>query len=110
MWSFPLGQHEGVAMIRDRLLPALRESEPAPLAFLITEQAPNTFPGLPVRVGENGAVLLFSYPDESAHRRHLDEAAARSHVRDAILPGLARLQTAAPRRLRLAPTGRSLLT
>ncbi|MEU7315434.1 NIPSNAP family protein [Streptomyces sp. NPDC007083] len=110
VWSFPPGQHEGVAMIRDGLLPALRESGPAPLAFLITEQAPNTFPGLPVRVGENVAVLLFSYPDESAHRRHLDEAAARSHVRDAILPGLARLQTAAPRRLRLAPTGRSLLT
>ncbi|MEU3192721.1 NIPSNAP family protein [Streptomyces sp. NPDC006992] len=109
VWSFPSGQRDGIASIRDGLLPALMETGPAPLAFLVTEEARNTFPGLPVRTGENVAVLLFSYPDENAHRRHLDEAAARIPVRDDVLPDLARLQTAAPRRLRLAPTGRSLL-
>lgn len=109
VWSFPPGRHEGVELIRDGLLPVLRETGPAPLAVLTTETAHNTFPRLPVRTGENIAAVFTSYPDESAHRRHLADVRAHPLVRDEILPGIEREQTAAPQELRLTPTGRSLI-
>lgn len=110
VWSFPPGQPDGIALIRDGLLPVLHKTGPAPLAALTTETAHNTFPRLPVRTGENVAALFTSYPDESAYRRHLADAQAHPLARDEILPGIEREQTAAPRILRLAPTGRSLLS
>ncbi|MGW0185401.1 NIPSNAP family protein [Streptomyces sp. NPDC003362] len=110
VWSFPPGRHHGITLIRDGLLPTLAETGPAPLAALTSETAPNSFPRLPVRTGENVAVVLTSYPGESAYRRHLAAVLAHPRVRDEILPGLEREQTAAPRTLRLAPTGRSLVS
>ncbi|MFJ8649411.1 NIPSNAP family protein [Streptomyces sp. NPDC093546] len=110
VWSFRPGDDSGVALIRDGLLPVLSETGPAPLALLATEPAPNTFSRLPVRTGENVAVLVASYPDERAYLRHLAAVQAHPLARDEILPGIARAQTAAPRTLRLAPTGRSLLS
>ncbi|WP_407567096.1 NIPSNAP family protein [Polymorphospora sp. A560] len=109
LWSFPPGRHEGVALVRDGLLPVLHETGPAPLAVLATETAHNTFPRLPVRTGENVAVIFTSYPDERAYRQHLADVRDHPVVRDDILPGIERAQTAAPRVLRLAPTGRSLI-
>ncbi|MGW1542169.1 putative quinol monooxygenase [Streptomyces sp. NPDC002309] len=110
VWSFPPGRSDGVTLIRDGLLPVLQETGPAPLAVLITEPARNTFPGLPVRAGENVVAVITSYPGESARLRHLADAHARPRVRDEVLPGIAREQTAPPRTLRLAPTGRSFLS
>ncbi|WP_436840551.1 NIPSNAP family protein [Streptomyces flavofungini] len=109
VWSFPPGRSEGVALIQDGLLPVLRETGPAPLAVLTTETAPNTFTRLPVRTGENVTVVLTSYPDEAARRRHAAEVQAHPLARDEILPGIERERTGAPRVLRLAPTGRSLV-
>ncbi|MFF1272217.1 NIPSNAP family protein [Streptomyces marokkonensis] len=109
LWSFPPGRQDGIALVRDGLLPVLRGTGPAPLAVLATESAPNTFPRLPVRTGENVVAVLTSYPDESDHRRHLADVRDHPLVRDAVLPALERAQTAAPRTLRLAPTGRSLI-
>ncbi|AXG79028.1 NIPSNAP family protein [Streptomyces paludis] len=109
VWSFPPGQHDGIALIRDGLLPLLHSTGPAPLAALTTETAHNTFDRLPVRTGENVVAVLTSYPDESAHRQHLADVLAHPLVRDEILPGIERNQTAAPLTLRLAPTGRSLI-
>lgn len=109
VWSFPPGRQNGIALIRDGLLPALQETGPAPLAFLTTEHAHNTFAGLPVRAGENVAAIVTSYPDESAHCRHLADLQAHPFARDEILPGVEREQTAAPQVLRLRPTGRSLI-
>ncbi|MFJ8697481.1 hypothetical protein [Streptomyces roseolilacinus] len=54
-------------------------------------------------------MILTSYPGERAHRRHLADAPARPFVRDGILPDIEREQAAAPRTLRLGPTGRSLI-
>ncbi len=110
VWSFPPGRHDGIALIRDGLLPVLRKTGPAPVAALTTETAHNTFPRLPVRTGENVAAVFTSYPDESAYRRHLADVQAHPLTRDEILPGIEREQTAAPRMLRLAPTGRSLIS
>ncbi|MBP8531764.1 putative quinol monooxygenase [Streptomyces sp. MK37H] len=108
IWSFPPGQPEGITLIRDGLLPVLHETGPAPLAALTTETAHNTFTRLPVRTGENVAVVFTSYPDERAQRRHLAEIQAQPRTRE-ILTGLRREQTAAPRTLRLTPTSRSLI-
>lgn len=109
VWSFPPGRSDGVALIQDGLLPVLSETGPAPLAVLTTETAPNTFTRLPVRTGENVAVALTSYPDERARRRHAAEVRAHPVARDEVLPGIERERLAAPRVLRLAPTGRSLI-
>ncbi|MEV7617684.1 NIPSNAP family protein [Streptomyces sp. NPDC089799] len=110
LWSFPPGRQDGIALIRDGLLPVLLETGPAPLALLITEHAHNDFPRLPVRSGENVVAILTSYPDETAHRRHLTDVRAHPLARGELLPAIEREQTAAPRRLRLAPTGRSLIS
>ncbi|MEU0395750.1 NIPSNAP family protein [Streptomyces sp. NPDC006208] len=110
VWSFPPGRHDGIALIRDGLLPVLLETGPAPFAFLTTNHAHNTFPRLPVRSGENVAVIFTSYPDESAHRRHLTDMQAHPLTRGELLPAIEREQTAAPRELRLTPTGRSLIS
>ncbi|WP_435859792.1 NIPSNAP family protein [Streptomyces narbonensis] len=109
LWHFHPGTHDGTRLIRDGLVPLLRRTGPAPLAVLVTEPAANTFPRLPVRTGENVVVVLTSYPDEDAHRRHLADALARPVVRNEILPGIERAQAAAPVFLRLAPTARSLI-
>lgn len=109
VWSFAPGRDEGIELIRDGLLPVLAETGPAPLALLATEHAANTFPRLPVRTGENVATIVTSYPDEDAHRRHLAEIRAHPLARGEVLPGIGREQTSAPRSLRLAPTGRSLV-
>ncbi|MEU7579901.1 NIPSNAP family protein [Streptomyces sp. NPDC041068] len=110
VWSFPPGRPEGIELIRDRLLPVLHETGPAPLAALATENAHNTFPRLPVRTGENVAVVFTSYADEDTYRKHL--TAIRDHplARDEILPRIEREQAVTPRTLRLAPTGRSAIS
>ncbi|MFD0415542.1 NIPSNAP family protein [Streptomyces sp. NPDC127108] len=109
VWFFPQGRSEGLALIRDGLLPVLRETGPAPLAVLTTETASNTFTRLPVRTGENVTVVLTAYPDEAAQRRHAAEVRAHPVARDEVLPGIERERSGAPRVLRLAPTGRSLI-
>jgi hypothetical protein len=109
VWSFPPGRSDGIALIRDGLLPVLHKTGPAPLAVLTTETAHNTFARLPVRTGENVAAVFTSYPDESAYRRHLAEVQDHPLTRE-FLPGIESEQTAAPRTLRLAPTGRSLIS
>ncbi|ROO86712.1 NIPSNAP protein [Actinocorallia herbida] len=106
VWSFPVQESEGAAAIRDRLVPLLGETGPAPIAVLVTEHAPNTFPRLPVRSGENVVAVLASYPGEAAARAHL--AAVRAHpvVKEEATAGIAGARVEV---LRLAPTGRSLV-
>lgn len=109
LWSFPPGRQDGIALIRDGLLPVLPRTGPVPFTALTTETAHNTFARLPIRTGENIAAVFTSYPDEIAYRQHLAQVQADPLVRDEILPGIEREQATAPRTLRLAPTGRSLL-
>ncbi|MFB7368266.1 NIPSNAP family protein [Streptomyces sp. NPDC056222] len=109
VWSFPPGKSDGAALIRDGLVPVLRTTGPAPLAVLTTETAHNTFTRLPVRTGENVTAVFTAYADEEAHRRHVAAIQAHPLARDEILPGIGREQASAPRMLRLAPTGRSLI-
>ncbi|WP_413105490.1 NIPSNAP family protein [Streptomyces sp. Inha503] len=108
IWSFPPGQHEGITLIRDHLLPILRETSPAPLAVLTTETAHNTFTRLPVRTPENTAVVFTPYPDTHARHQHLTEIQAHPDARE-ILTNIGREQITPPQTLRLAPTHRSLI-
>src|SRR5215468_1824869 len=76
--------------------PRLAAAGAAPLAWLQTEYAENTFPALPVRTGEHVFAWLARFPSQD----HLD-----AHLRaPAFLPALAGMITGEPQRLRLAPT------
>jgi hypothetical protein len=73
----------------------------APLAWLQTEYAENTFPALPVRTGEHVFAWLARFPSQG----HLD-----TYLRaPGLSPALAGMITGEPQRLRLVPTARSLL-
>ncbi|MEV4377805.1 NIPSNAP family protein [Streptosporangium sp. NPDC049644] len=89
--------------------PVMAETGARPLACLRTEYAENTFPALPVRTGENVFVWFsrFTGPDHLAD--HQDRLARSRTWHDRVLPELSETLTGAPRRLRLAPTARSLL-
>jgi hypothetical protein len=82
--------------------PLLAAAGAAPLAWFQTEYAENTFPALPVRTGEHVFAWLARFPG-----RHCLSAYLRAPVSSsAALEGMI---TGEPQRLRLAPTGRSLL-
>jgi hypothetical protein len=89
--------------------PLLTEAGAAPLAWLQTEYAENTFPALPVRAGEHVFAWLARFPSPDRLGAHLRELARCPAWRDRVLPALAGMITGEPQRLRLAPTGRSLL-
>jgi len=73
------------------------------LGCLVTEEAENDFPALPVREGEHALVCLLGYPDEAAFDSAQD---ARAEIRREAerLPGVHAVDE-----LRLAPTARSQL-
>jgi hypothetical protein len=48
---------------------AVEAIDGVPLAVLVTEQAPNGFPALPVREGENVTVTVTGFDDEAHHAR-----------------------------------------
>ena len=79
------------------IAPALTESGAAILGVFVTEPSANTFPALPIRENENVFVWLAGVGDAT----RVDVEAT-----DGGAPGV----TAAPQRLRLTPTARSLLT
>ncbi|HEY1175222.1 MAG TPA: NIPSNAP family protein [Phytomonospora sp.] len=80
----------------EEVRPVLSATGAAPLAYLETEYADNDFPGLPVRTGEHVFVWLAAESDPAgyADAPEWTELAAR---------------TARVERMRLSPTGRSLL-
>ncbi|GGO77014.1 NIPSNAP family protein [Nonomuraea cavernae] len=84
------------AFFAGHVRPVLAEAGVPPVACLESEHAANTFPALPVRTGENVFVWFarFDRPEDE---------------RDVPLPMLEGRLTAAPQRLRLAPTARSAL-
>lgn len=82
--------------------PALAAAGGEAVASLVTESSENTFPRLPVREGVSVFVTLMRMAGEDGFERLQDVPAGA-----AVLAELARRTTAT--RLRLAPTGRSLL-
>jgi hypothetical protein len=101
---------EAFATYFDRSIrPVMAETGAEPLACLQTEHAENTFPALPVRTGENVFVYFSRFADQADFASHL-KYLERSRVwRDLLQPQLSAMLADEPRRLRLAPTARSLL-
>jgi hypothetical protein len=94
-----------IEYVEGELTPALNHLGGALLAYLVTEKRPNTFPGLPVREGENVFIWFAGFPKGA-----IPDEAAPGHGR------LGRSIPAAPQQsqpiqvLRLEPAARSMLT
>ncbi len=93
-----------VDLFEKAIAPAVAERGGTMLGYFITEPSENTFPGLPVREGEDVLVWCVGYADRST----LERASGRAdEVRRAAADALGSRRS--PEVLRLAPTARSLL-
>ena len=90
-----------------RLAPRLVASGARPLAILETEPAPNTFPALPVRLGETVFVWFARFVNPAAYERHVAALAADSVWVKELEPALDSLLAAPTQALRRTPTARS---
>jgi quinol monooxygenase YgiN len=95
-------------LLRTRIEPQLREAGARPLASFVTETATNTFPALPVRLGESVLVLFTAFDDEAGHRR-FETARTASPAWTALDAALQPCLSRASETLRLKPARRSLL-
>jgi quinol monooxygenase YgiN len=101
---------EAFAEFFDRSIrPVMTESGATPVAWLQTEHAENTFPALPVRTGENVFAWFSRFADQADFAGCLQHLARSRAWRDHVQPQLSAMLADEPRRLRLAPTARSLL-
>jgi NIPSNAP len=78
-------------------------------ASFVTENSENTFPALPVRVGENVFVWFSTFPDLAAYENYLAALSRSEGWRSKVSTALTRHLEKAPEVLRLWPTARSLL-
>ncbi|WP_156727265.1 NIPSNAP family protein [Streptomyces apocyni] len=92
-----------------RMRPLLTETGGKPMAYLRSEHAPNTFPALPVRTGEEVFVSFARFADEAHIDDHLDRLQHAERWREEVLPTLSTRWATTTQRLRLAPTERSTL-
>lgn len=96
LWPLPTqAGAEAIDALDGRVSAWLQQGGARLLASFVSEHAPNTFPALPVREGENVHVCFAAF-DDDAHWQH--------HAAD-----VATLGDTAPQVLRLAPTPRSRL-
>jgi len=78
-------------------------------ASFVTENSENTFPALPVRVGENVFVWFSTFPDLVAYEDYLDALRRSEEWRSKVSTPLTRFLERAPEVLKLSPTARSQL-
>jgi hypothetical protein len=93
---------EASSFFEKRVVSQLVRDGVQPVAWFITESAPNNFPRLPVREGKPVLVWFAAFPDDNArqaHQKAFDGAAS------ALTPMFGR----EPELLRLQPTSRSLI-
>ncbi|MEU7885945.1 NIPSNAP family protein [Microbispora bryophytorum] len=98
-----------VEFFEQRVRPVLTQTGGEPLAYLRSEHAPNTFPALPVRTGEEVFVWFARFADEDRLNEHLDFLQRSERWSKEMLPALSERWMRKSQRLRLAPTERSLL-
>ena len=90
--------------------PVLMETNAQLLAYLVTEDSPNTFPRLPVREGEYVFAWFAGFQSQDAYESHLDLLAQSKIWSQEISKYLKRRLIKKPEILRLSPTRRSRLT
>lgn len=96
---------EGLRHCREALTPCLQSGGAEVLGWYVTESAPNNFPRLPVREGEQVIVVLAMFPDAQAlHAFERSGDWAR-----ALQAGPSDWLTGSPTKLRLQPTARSAI-
>lgn len=105
---FPLRQAavpQLLELARGPMSRVLAEAGASRLAWYVTEHAPNNFPRLPVREGENVLLGLAMFPDEGTFRRFAASPAWEREIAPLLQPFLA----AATEPHRLVPTARSAM-
>jgi hypothetical protein len=90
--------------------PVLTETGASVLAYFVTEDSPNNFPGLPVREGENVLVWFAGFPDQDVYKSHLARLRESKRWNGEIANFLKEHLQGKPEVLRLTPTPRSWLT
>jgi hypothetical protein len=108
---YPLDGPPGNDLVRQftvEVEPLLLAAGSPRLALLETEDAPNTFPRLPVRGGESFLVRLARFADPAEHA-DVEARLRRSPGWAEASVALGKRLVAAPEVLRLQPTARSLL-
>jgi hypothetical protein len=78
-------------------------------ACFVTENSENTFPALPVRVGENVFVWFSTFPDSVAYENYVAALSRSERWRDKVSIELTRYLKRVPEVLKLSPTARSQL-
>jgi hypothetical protein len=99
-----------ISYFEKTLKPVLVEAGASILACFLTEDSPNTFPGLPVREGEHAFVWFAGFSDPEAYRAHLGRLRESERWREEIESFLKKHLQGKPEALRLTPTPRSWLT
>lgn len=79
------------------------------VAVLVTEDAENNFPALPVREGEHVLVWFSRFDTQAAFERFITALTHSRRWNDDLLPDLQRRLRGKPPQLQLVPTARSLL-
>ena len=90
--------------------PELTRSGGSILAYFVSEDSPNTFPGLPVREGEHVFVWFEGFQDQEAYKSHLARQRESKLWNDEIAKFLRKELQGKPELLRLRPTPRSWLS
>jgi hypothetical protein len=90
--------------------PVFIDAGAAVLAYFVTEDSPNTFPGLPVREGENVFVSFAGFQNQAVQKRQAAVLAKSKLWNKEISKFLTQRLKRKPESLRLAPTTRSRLT
>jgi hypothetical protein len=78
-------------------------------AYFVTENSENTFPALPVRVGENVFVWFSIFRDLAAYENYVAALSQSERWRDKVSGELESYLDRAPEVLKLSPTSRSQL-
>jgi hypothetical protein len=100
---------DDVAFFIKEMAPALATAGAPPIACLTTEYAENTFPALPVRVGEHVLVCFSRFDTLDGYRSHARARAASSTWQNAIAPELLHRSARDAQDLVLEPGARSEL-
>ena len=99
-----------ISYFENTMQPELARSGGSILAYFMTEDSPNTYPGLPVREGEHVFVWFAGFQDQGGHKSHLARLRESKLWNDEIAKFLKKQLQGKPEVLRLTPTPRSWLT
>lgn len=94
---------------RHAVIPLFDELGASTVAVLVTEDAENNFPALPVREGEHVLVWIARFDDHAAQARFFEAVGRSRRWNEELLPILRRRLLHKPALLRLAPSARSAL-